>query len=123
MYTIHHPQPVQLPLNTYAGRDSLYNRSSYVNDQYPPIFEDLSLTPNLQKQNVSHSRSLSSIRDSAHPELKVIPVDELYHDSSVFREYIADHESSLTKFGVLTDALSEVFEAGKRTCEQIWIGR
>ncbi|GAB5588354.1 hypothetical protein Unana1_03254 [Umbelopsis nana] len=113
MYTIHHPQPVQLPLNTYAGRDSLYNRSSYVNDQYPPIFEDLSLTPNLQKQNVSHSRSLSSIRDSAHPELKLIPVDELYHDSSVFREYIADHESSLTKFGVLTDALSEVFEAGK----------
>lgn len=120
MYTIHHPQPVQLPPNTYAGRDSPYGRPNYVNDKYPPFLEDHSLTTGLQKQqHLSRSRSLSSICDSTHPELKAISVDELYNDSPVFREYVADHESSLEKFGVFTDALSEVFEAGKRTCEYI----
>ncbi|KAG2176796.1 hypothetical protein INT44_007460 [Umbelopsis vinacea] len=114
MYTLHQPQPVQLPPNTYAGRDFLYSRSNHVNDKYPPpFFEEHSLNQTSQNKNLTHSRSLSSLPESNHPELKLIAVDELYNDSTAFREYIADHESSIAKSGVFTDALAEVFEAGK----------
>ncbi|CAO3665374.1 unnamed protein product [Umbelopsis ramanniana] len=114
MYTLHQPQPVQLPPNNYAGRDLLYSRSTHVNDKYPPpFFEEHSLNQTSQNKNLSHSRSLSSLRESNHPELKFIPVDEVYNDSTAFREYIADHESSIAKSGVFADALAEVFEAGK----------
>lgn len=114
MYTLHQPQPVQLPPNNCAGRNLLYSRSTHVNDKYPPpFFEEHSLNQTSQNKNLSHSRSLSSLRESNHPELKLIPVDEVYNDSTAFREYIADHESSIAKSGVFADALAEVFEAGK----------
>jgi hypothetical protein len=114
MYTIHHPQPVQLPSNTYTSRESFYSKSSRANDKSTlSFFENHIQVAPLHNGHSSQHRAISPVNYSAHPELNIVGVEDIYHDSQVFREYLSDHETSLAKFGVFTDAISEVYEAGK----------
>jgi hypothetical protein len=114
MYTIHHPQPVQLPSNTYTSRESFYSKSSRANDKSTlSFFENHIQVAPLHNGHSSQHRAISPVHYSAHPELNIVGVEDIYHDSQVFREYLSDHETSLAKFGVFTDAISEVYEAGK----------